>query len=816
MSFLNASILAGLGLVAIPVILHFLLRQKPKKLLFPALRLIEERRRQSVRRMRLRHFWLMLLRMLALGLLVFAIARPSLPPANYSLNTLELVLLAGIVAAGVAIYLAMLSRLKRAPVAQFQIQERHRRLRNWFTVGTLLVILMLVGIPYQRRIAAEITRPLPSAELDLPVAGVMLFDTSLSMSYLQEGKTTLDRARSIARAHLQSLPTGSRIAIAETSNDHPVLFQSTLLSAQARLDALQPEPVSLPFDLRLRDALRTHEDDRRRTLSDQESVDEAARKDRYIRRIYLLTDLAKSAWRTSGSSLLKSDLERLANVNLYLIDVGRDDLENVAITDVRLSRERIPVGGDLIVSGTVAAYGQDRQEETLELLFTNLQGHEAKHGQTSVQLDTGIPFRSEFPVVTGIAGPTLHGQVRLASSDPLAFDNVRYFSAEVSPPPKVLVVAPQESTATEWLTALAPHDQLNASRNKFVPVFERPGRISEHKLDEYAAVTLINVPRLSDDNWFQLGKYVENGGGLIVILGSPDISAPWYERAQAQAFLPARLLAWRPERDRSIRIESRNHPMFWKFREYENYGSFAIVENDVWVNRFWHVEPAEGSQILATYDDPDSPAAILERSHGKGRTVMLTTAVDLPANHRQRWSNLASPLLSGWWFIAFAEQMTEYVSRFTDREHNFLCGETPVIRLESQVADRTFLLREPKLKQSRRSLLAGETTLTIDNVITPGHYTLVDGQSRQAIAAFSLNPRPEESDLTRLTEQELNDFLGEGRYQIAQSLAELRDEINAADLGQEVFPVVLMLLIVVFCGEHIVANRFYDAARDQP
>ena len=86
MSLLNPAILIGLGLVAIPVILHLLLRQKPKKLIFPAMRLIENRRKQNVRRMSLRHIWLLLLRMLVIGVLVLAIARPSLPAADYGLS----------------------------------------------------------------------------------------------------------------------------------------------------------------------------------------------------------------------------------------------------------------------------------------------------------------------------------------------------------------------------------------------------------------------------------------------------------------------------------------------------------------------------------------------------------------------------------------------------------------------------------------------------------------------------------------------------------------------------------------------------------
>jgi hypothetical protein len=83
MSLINPAILWGMLLVSIPVILHFLLRSKPKKYLFPALRFIRVRRQNSIRRLRLKQLWLLLLRMGVLGLLVAAIARPTLPAANY-------------------------------------------------------------------------------------------------------------------------------------------------------------------------------------------------------------------------------------------------------------------------------------------------------------------------------------------------------------------------------------------------------------------------------------------------------------------------------------------------------------------------------------------------------------------------------------------------------------------------------------------------------------------------------------------------------------------------------------------------------------
>lgn len=816
MSFLNSALLWGLGLTVIPVVLHFLMRQKPRKFVFPALQLLQERKKQSVRRLRLRHFWLMVLRVLALGLIVLAMARPSLPPANYSLTAWETATVVTVSLLGVIAYALALWRLRRSLMTHYQYEQRKSQARNWTTVATLAALLLFVGWPYQRRLAAEIKDPAPGVELNLPVAGIMLFDTSLSMSYLQEGKTALEQARRIAKTHLQSLPPGSRIAVAETGNDHPILFQSTVPAAQARIDGLEISPISLPLDDRLRDALRTQDEDRRRTLGDQGSVDEALRKDRFIRRIYLFTDLSKTAWRRGGNSLLKSDLDKAKGINVYLLDAGQEQPRNLAVTSVDLSRERIPLGGDLIISVVTQSQGGDAQDQTLELVVQNKEGGLTKLGQTAVTLDHDVPARSEFPVLSGLTDRWIQGQSRLVTTDPLSFDNTRYFTAEVREPPRVLVIGPDRKSVREWFNALAPLEGINESQNKFRPVFETIARLPELSLSDYPAVTLINCPRITDDGWFALGKYVENGGGLIVVLGNTEIHSPTYNRAQAQLFLPAELDAWQPENDWRFSIDERGHPLFWKFRQLENYGSFAILENDVSVQRFWKVLPAEGANVLATFTDSASSPAILERPHGRGRVLMLTTAVDLPDNYKQRWCNLASPLVSSWLFVAFVEQATEYVSRFTDKRRSFKAGETVLITLDPVDEERTFLLRHPDLKQSRQVLPSGKATLAIEGLADLGAYELYDPATKQTAAAFCLNPDPTESDLTKLTKEDLNDLLGDNRYQVARNLEELKDDINAADIGQEIYSVLLMLVVVIFCGEHLVANRFYEASPESP
>jgi len=77
MTFVNLSLLAGTALVALPIVLHLMMRRRPTLLEFPALRFLEKRHDVNQRRLQLRHWLLLLLRAAAIALLAFALARPS-------------------------------------------------------------------------------------------------------------------------------------------------------------------------------------------------------------------------------------------------------------------------------------------------------------------------------------------------------------------------------------------------------------------------------------------------------------------------------------------------------------------------------------------------------------------------------------------------------------------------------------------------------------------------------------------------------------------------------------------------------------------
>lgn len=96
LSFLTPAMLIGAALVAVPIILHLVMRQVPKQLMFPAMRFIVKREHANRRQLQLRHLLLLLLRAGAIILLALALARPSLK-AKGSLGSQEAPVAAAVV-----------------------------------------------------------------------------------------------------------------------------------------------------------------------------------------------------------------------------------------------------------------------------------------------------------------------------------------------------------------------------------------------------------------------------------------------------------------------------------------------------------------------------------------------------------------------------------------------------------------------------------------------------------------------------------------------------------------------------------------------
>jgi hypothetical protein len=82
MSFLTPLFLIGLAGLAVPVLLHLIQRERKQVVQFPSLMFLRRIPYQSVRRRRIRHWLLLMMRLAALALIAFAFARPFFRSAD--------------------------------------------------------------------------------------------------------------------------------------------------------------------------------------------------------------------------------------------------------------------------------------------------------------------------------------------------------------------------------------------------------------------------------------------------------------------------------------------------------------------------------------------------------------------------------------------------------------------------------------------------------------------------------------------------------------------------------------------------------------
>src|SRR5438270_4598305 len=87
MSFLAPAFFAALAAIAIPVIIHLINRERKIVIEFPSLMFLQRIPYRSVRRQKIRHLLLLVLRCIALALLVAAFARPFFDKRHAAIST---------------------------------------------------------------------------------------------------------------------------------------------------------------------------------------------------------------------------------------------------------------------------------------------------------------------------------------------------------------------------------------------------------------------------------------------------------------------------------------------------------------------------------------------------------------------------------------------------------------------------------------------------------------------------------------------------------------------------------------------------------
>ena len=782
----------GLGgaLLTLPVILHFLMQPKPKVLEFPALRFVKELEFTNRSRVRLRHFLLMLLRCLLIGLMAAALAGPSVASRQFG----QWITLGGV---GISALVVALS------LATVMLNRQKRR--TWLT--GILAAALLGHLLYGAWATYQLMTS-DSAQLigdsAAPVTALVVVDTSCRMGYQHENKTNLERAQEISRWLVDQFPADSQVAVLATNDEVP-FFSVDLGAARNRLENLEFDFVSNSVPQRFAQGLSLFDD----AIHERKEV-------------YLVSDLTKRSWRTDDASLMKR-LELEPAVSVFVVDVGLETVNNFSLAPLELNQTSLSPGSELVIASSVSRSGAGAQRNVrfrLERQDTSrpvIRDGNVLVPETIVERSNviDIPRNGNVPVEFRFSEPLgfgiHHGSIEIVGEDSLPFDNQRYFTLEVRPTWEVLVVHGDQVSPDNLTEALIDDATSSTFNCTIVSQRELPNNFKK-----YDAVFFLDPqPGISDTTWSALRQYVATGRGLGIFLGNNAAGGAFghetFQSDEAQKILTGKLdRQWRrPDAKLSLSPGSLTHPIFTPFRDWET----AVPWDQFPIFIHWSIEPDNRREEFPTQtvlQYGNGKPAIIERQIGEGRVMVMTTPITETASNRERpsWNYLFSGTpLPGWLLV---RKMSEYLVQSQADRLSLTVGEIAKLKNDVRKYPIEYRIFTPRTNRTPERITASENVLRYRFTGSPGQYRLKGKMNQPILRGFSANLGDGETDLSRMDPPEVDAVLGAGRYQLANQQEQIQRQQGTTRRGQEFYPLLVLMLVVVLGLEYLMSNRFYS------
>ena len=250
------------------------------------------------------------------------------------------------------------------------------------------------------------------------------------------------------------------------------------------------------------------------------------------------------------------------------------------------------------------------------------------------------------------------------------------------------------------------------------------------------------------------------------------------------------------------------HPVLTKFRSLHSGVPWAEFP----VNSHWQISDLVfGANTVIPYSN--GQPALVERSVGKGRVMVFTTPIADDAQDPELW-NLLVVGSQSWPFFMLSNEMMLYLAGSGEERLNYSAGETVTIQLPEKQRQMIFSLRTPEGEEFPQAVDQKVGTVTMTTTNSAGNYLLRAGGSEGGVRiGFSVNVPAASTDLARLTNEEFLDLLGKKRIRLSRGKNEIERDVSLGRTGQELYPLLILLVAVVLGAEHLLANKFHRRDR---
>jgi hypothetical protein len=721
-----------------------------------------------------------------------------------------------LIAVPILIHLINLRRQQRIRWAAMQfLMESQRRNRRWILLKQLLLLAM--------RMAVIAVLVLMLAHLLLRNEWVqllgrgtthhlILLDDSYSMSDRWDNTSAFAEAKRAIQAVVdkayeqtdRQLATILRFSEAAqlSAGAQPKVFSAPVNDAfRSRLESLLAAWETSQTDVGPADALKAV---RRLPLTD----------DAETLILYMVSDFrARQFAGSSETRKLLSDLKEENEIaQVHLVRTVREARPNLAITSLMPESGVRAAGVEIWMSVTVANYG----EATARGVTVQLE--QDGNALPALALDDIAPgdevshkFRVQFE------GVGAHALTASLGSDAVDVDNRRYFACNLPAAQPVLIIdGSQDGRGGRQLSlALAPGGN---TRTGWQPHGEPASFLSDLEgLGEQAAVCLLDVRRLADDQLAGLESYVKNGGGAAFFVG-PETDRSFYNDRlyrngeglfPAPLKLPTQLMDGNG--DDSPDLEISDHPLFRVLAGRRN-GFLPLILIDYFyaVPEDWAPPQNGDTQVIARLRNNEP--LVIEKRFGEGRVVAQLSKLssgDTPLGRWTNWSlNPAFPVL--------ANELASYLSagRLKDPLHDI--GDVLAVSIDEGKYEPTVRFFLPSRAQGEVGPLRAE--VPVDATLSAGKLSA----QLEAVAAsgiYEAQLRPLEGDLEE-RQFAVNVPTGEGdlavthRDELSRQLSGVNFELHdAADMtlddqklaGFQMSDALLGVIVVILLGEQVLA-----------
>ena len=549
--------------------------------------------------------------------------------------------------------------------------------------------------------------------------------------------------------------------------------------------------------------------------------------DRPRHEVFVLTDLARSSWipdqRAEGlDKVEKAKTGKAAKIATFILRLGSDDVSDVAILSAEPAATVATQGDTLEIRGLVQNLGSKAASRVVEFYLDGV-----KKGDKPVELPAGGQLEVNFMTPPRLQDAELHqGELRLSGTpDPLEFNDRRFFTFKVRPALKVLLISDLNNDDFFVAAALDPDPSPSAPRTFEINRVRPTEFLAKYRdtLKNFSSVFLLNVASLDEECWELLNRYVHEGGGLVVGLGD-RCQAGNYNGPTARQVMAAALDQVRsaPADTHFGKVADVTHPLFER-----NEKEIEPLLAQVPIYRYWSVKPSEaGTRVLLSY--ADSAPALLERTFKgarTGRVLLWTTPLARRADRAIRkdqaaWNDFPLPANNNWSFLALMNLTVPYLAGTSGEQLNFEAGENVLLALGQGARYQSFLVTGPDPKNTQSLTPTAQSEYL--EILAPqmmGQWTVMakDADGRQARLGFSLNAPQDREPVQAARAGRAGHHFRQGRLRPGRRRQDAPEGCDKIRVGIELFPWIMMLIMIVVTLENLLANTFYkESSRPTP